>query len=292
MKIAVVFSPMRRGFSFTYQLNQLVTGLEEEGVKAKVFDTFTSAVRRYDILLWWTPFRTPEFEDVSIFKKRYTKVQVFYNPVDTNSLSNFVKERVKAFADVIITASTHNKKLYEKTGIPTYVVPHSISPEDLPEDCELDDDLYFVENKTFPIRRGADIAVSYPLKFLSPPGCVASHDFYLKHMCKAGNIIMPARGGEFEIEVLEALAMGMKVYVSRREIFDYVEDMYKVFPINGEYCNTEYGNDIYQQGCYDNVVRVDKLPEVPSPNPKHYVDKYNYREKAKVFLKVLENAGL
>ena len=293
MQVAFVFNPIRRGFSFWYQFDLLRRGLEENGVKVRLFDTFTERLKGYDILVWWVPFRTPEFERLAVKPIRYTKLQVFYNPIDTNDISPFVWSRVKNFADVVLVASTHNEKLWKKYGFTTIKVPHAIDPDLLPQDCELNDSLYYFEARTFPIRRGADIAYQTIKRLGLTP--YLFNDFsptltdHLMRICKAGNYVIPARGGEFEIQTIEALAMGMRVYYSEREIFDYVKDYKPTFPINGEYCNTEFVGDIYQTGCYDNVQPVNELPSLPRPDSKYYKREFSYTSVAKKFIEEISN---
>ncbi|AZI75790.1 putative glycosyltransferase [Sulfolobales Beppu filamentous virus 2] len=292
MNIAFVFHPSRRAFSFWYQYDLLHRGLEQHGVKVKLFDTFTKRLRDYDVLIWWVPFRTVEFERLAVKPLRYTKIQIFYNPIDTNEISDFVVERVKNFADIVLTASIHNYKLWKEYGFRVIKVPHAIDPDLLPEECELNENLYYFEARTFPVRRGADIAMQIANRL-----GLKVHLFYefspnltdhLRKMCRAGNYLAPVRGGEFEIQVLEALVMGMKVYYSKREIFDYIKDYKPTFPINGEYCNTEFLGDIYQVGCYDNVEPVDSLPDLPRPHSEYYKKEYNYINTAKVFLEEID----
>ncbi|AXQ00098.1 putative glycosyltransferase [Sulfolobus filamentous virus 1] len=275
MRIAIVYSPIRRVGS-TYIQYQLITeGLQENGVKVDTYDTFTDDLTQYDVLIWWMPFRTPEFENFIHAKKRYTKLQLLFNPIDTNSLSEFVKKRLKYNIDLIITPSTHNYELFMKEGFNPLLLPHAIHENIDEVQCELNDDRYYIETRSFPYRRGTDIALQYDVKVITAVQYVENHNAFLKVMCKAGNMIIPARGGAFEIQALEALALGMKVYYSQRKIFDYIIDFKPTFEIRGEYCKTEYLNDIYQVGCYDNVIKAKTLPELPKPNRKHYLALYN-----------------
>ena len=283
MDIKVVLKPERRTFSFLYQATLLVKGLIEEGVNASLDERFSNG----EVVLWYAPFRTPEFER----PKRYGKTQVFFNPIDTNTLSPVVKERVKADFDLIITPSTHNYKLYKETGVKTVKIPHMVNEDDLPDECELREDTYYFMSKTFPIRRGTDIALRVNGKKSSINAHMRDHRTYLKTICKAGNFLAPVRGGAFEIEVLEALAMGMRVYYSEREIFDYITDIPPTFPVKGEYCKTEYGNDVFQTGCYDNVLDVINPKQVNKPNAKHYITEFSPRKIAREFIKEVEKVA-
>ena len=296
MKTAFVFSPLRRGFSFWYQFDLLSRGLAGEKVKVKLFDTFTERLKGYDVIVWWVPFRTPEFEKLATRPIRYAPLQVFYNPIDTNDISGYVVERVKNFADLVLVASTHNEKLWQKYGFTTVKVPHAIDPELLPLDCPLNESLYYFEARTFPIRRGADIAFQTLKRLGLTPYIFEDFSLtqtaHLYEMCRAGNYVVPARGGEFEVQALEALAMGMRVYYSEREIFDYIKDYKPTFPVNGEYCSTEFVGDIYQTGCYDNVEPVDELPSLPRPDSKHYIREFSYTNTAKRLLEEIDRAKL
>ena len=291
-KIAVVFNPYRRGFSFWYQYLLLKQGLEAHGFDVVLFDTFVSRVKDFDVLLWWVPFRTPEFEDWNIYTKRFTKLQLFYNPLDTDSVSQFVIYRVKKFADAIITHSPENETIWRETKKDVILMDFAVSLEDIPEDCELNDDLYFVETRTFPIRRGTDIALSYDLKYHTVNKFFNSHKEFLREMCKAGNFIIPARGGEYEILALEALAMGMKVYYPERTAFSYIKDLPPTFPVRGKFCETEFRNDPYQTGCYYNVVRVKELPELKRPNAEYYKKSFTPEQITKPLVHYLEGVKL
>ena len=282
MKVAFIFPPSRRSFSLWYQYKVLATGLEEEGVRTSLLISYSNGLTHYDVKVWWAPFRTIDFE-----QSRF-KVDIIFNPIDTNDLSDFVIRRLKTRSKVVIVPSTHNLELMRKHGINAELVPHGIMPEDIPEDCELREDMYYVETRSFPIRRGTDIALSYNLNYLVTDKVFKDHKDFLKFMCTAGNIIAPSRGGAFDVEVLEALAMGMRVYYSARKMFDYIKDIPPTFPIDGEYCNTEYGYDVYQYGCYDNVIRVEELKEVPRPNAKMYIKSHSPREIAKRFMEVVD----
>lgn len=288
MEVAIVFNPMRRTYSFLYQYLLLKKGLESYGFRVTLFDTFHDRVSDYDVLIWWAPFRTEEFEDDRTFKKRYTKLQLFYNPLDTDSTSETVINKVSRFADGVITHSPENALIWGATKKDVILRDFAIDPDDIPEDCGLKGDLYYYEYRTFPIRRGTDIALSYDVKHHTINGYYQSHKDYLREVCKAGNYIIPARGGEYELLTLEALAMGMKVYYSDLPMFRYVKDIPPTFPVHGKYCLTEFSDKVYQTGCYHNVIRVEELPDLPSPDSKHYIKDFTAEETVKPIVRWVE----
>ncbi|MEM0292981.1 MAG: hypothetical protein QXV50_07190 [Fervidicoccaceae archaeon] len=315
--------------SFGLQATVLEKGLRELGYEVSTMDKMSANKRNvpsgYDYYIFYTVFGSRLFWSGL---PRYGK-NVVFEVSDTDQLSGLANSFLnREPIDVIVTPSRWSKAGFTNVRKNVVVIPHALDPEIFDQDFKPDPSVshdfpfLFCSAPHSPDRKGVDIisyvirrlpSVDYLIEImdnkikevegLNTTGGVLSKQTHYTLFSQADILLYPARGGAFEIPIIESLAFHADVIVPEQGPWtEYVDPEDAIFVnVNGRrkywFTNVYHvGNfiepdkeDAYRKTVLALSIQDEERTKMKMERGKKYRERFHYLRIAKFWDKLLSS---